>query len=80
MSGGWIAAADDEDVGASGWDMCVIGVLEGDDRSRRDLKDRQYSCSGVSRVVGVVGSFTCGRGRTGAAIAANKAAYSSIDK
>lgn len=72
-SGGWVrdenAAGDD---GAAGCVMRLTGLLAGDGIKRGFLNVFQYCCSGVKRVEGSVGSLTCWRGSTGAAMAAGE--------
>ena len=48
--------------------MRLTGPLAGEGIRRGVLKVRQYCCSGVRRVEGSEASFTCCRGRTGAAM------------
>ena len=57
------------DEGADGWVIRFTGLFAGDGIRRGFLNVLQYCCSGVSRVEGSEGSFTCWRGRTGAAMA-----------
>lgn len=62
----------EDDDGAAGWVMRLTGPLAGEGMRSGFLKVFQYCCSGVSRVDGSAGSLTCGRGRTGAAMAAEE--------
>lgn len=58
--------------GADGWVMRFTGLFAGDGIRRGFLNVRQYCCSGVRRVDGRVGSLTCCRGRTGAAMVSSQ--------